>query len=85
MKTCVSHKKVYESLTLAEDALIAARTKFEFSANQGPVTVYHCDDCGYYHLTSQGKMNERLAKELSAGKIDLQKEANRWLDKFKDR
>jgi hypothetical protein len=30
-------------------------------------------------------MNPRLASDLAAGKIDLQKEANHWLDKLKKR
>jgi hypothetical protein len=85
MKTCVSHKKIYESQEMAEDALIAARTKFDYRANSGPVAVYRCDDCGCFHLTSQGKTNDRLAKHLAEGKIDLQKEADRWLDKLKNR
>ena len=83
--TCPSHKRVYRSRELAEDALIEARTKFNYALNQGPIAVYQCDDCGFFHLTSQGKMNERLAKQIGEGKIDLQKEANRWIDKLKSK
>lgn len=85
MKPCVTAKKMYPSQEIAEDALIEARTQFEYKANQGPVGVYLCDDCNYYHLTSQGKMNERLAAQLKDGKINLQKEANQWLNKIKRR
>jgi hypothetical protein len=85
MKSCVSNKKIYLSRSLAEDALIEARTKFDYAPNSGPITVYQCEDCGFFHLTSKGKMNERLAKHVGEGKIDLQKEANRWLDKLKNR
>jgi hypothetical protein len=85
MKPCSSNKKIYLSRELAEDALIEARTKFDFAPNRGPITVYQCEDCGFFHLTSKGKMNERLAKHIGEGKIDLQKEANRWLDKLKHR
>jgi hypothetical protein len=63
-------------------ALIEARTRFDYTNNQGPVTVYRCDECGFYHLTSQGKMNETLEKYLATGKIKLQKEADRWLEKL---
>ena len=85
VKTCPSHKKVYQSREQAEDALIEARAKFHHAPGGGPVAVYQCEDCGLYHLTSKGKMNERLSKQLAEGKIDLQKEANRWLDKFKNK
>ena len=68
---------------MAEDALIEARAKYNYAPGSGPIAVYQCEDCGFYHLTSKGKMNETLSKQLATGKIDLQKEANRWLDKLK--
>jgi hypothetical protein len=80
----MTNKKVFQTMDMAEDALIAARTQFDYRPNNGPIAVYQCGDCGYYHLTSQGKMNERLATQLAEGKIRLHKEANRWLDKLKD-
>jgi uncharacterized Zn finger protein len=81
--TCITTKKIYLSETLAEEALIEARIQYEYAANRGPVAVYRCDDCGYFHLTSQGSMNEKLKIYLASGKIDKQKEANRWLNKLK--
>jgi len=82
MRKCVTHKRPYESYDSAESALIEARTRFDYAHNQGPIAVYRCEDCGFYHLTSQGKMNETLGKYLASGKIKLQKEADRWLDKL---
>ena len=76
---------MYPSQEIAEDALIEARTQFDYKVNQGPIGIYLCEDCGYYHLTSQGKMSERLASQLKDGKINLQKEANQWMNKFKKR
>jgi len=76
---------MYPSTNIAEDALIEARTNFDYATNNGPVGIYLCEDCGYYHLTSQGRMNERLAQQLAEGKIQKQKEANHWLDKFKNK
>jgi len=83
MRKCVTHKRLYEDYDAAVSALIEARTRFDYAANHGPVTVYKCEECGFYHLTSQGKMNETLEKYLATGKIKLQKEADRWLDKLK--
>lgn len=83
MKTCPSHKKIYPSIEVAEEALIEAHTRFEYAKNTGPISVYQCDDCGEFHFTSQGPMNEKLASYLTSGKIKLQKEANKWADKWK--
>jgi hypothetical protein len=76
---------MYPSQEIAEDALIEARIHFNYKENQGPIGVYQCDDCGYYHLTSQGKMNDRLSAQLKDGRIKLQKEANQWIGKLKKR
>ncbi len=83
MIKCVSHKKVYLNLDIAEEALIGARTRFDYGNQSGPVGVYQCEDCGYYHLTSQGAMSNNLAGYLSSNKFKLEKEAQQWLDKLK--
>jgi hypothetical protein len=80
---CISTKKVYLSESLAEEALIDARIQFEYPNGLGPIATYRCEDCGYYHLTSSGIMNERLKEYLASGKIDRQKTANQWLTKLK--
>ena len=85
MIKCVSHKKVYLNQEIAEEALIGARTRFDYGNQSGPVGVYRCDDCGYYHLTSQGVTNPKLAEFQSNGKLKLEKEAQQWLDKMKRR
>jgi hypothetical protein len=83
MINCVSNKKVYPNQELAEEALIQAHIQFDFSKGGGPVAIYRCEDCGYYHLTSKGAMNDKLMNEIKNGKIKLEKEANKWLHKFK--
>ena len=83
MPTCVSGKKVFIHEQIAEDALIEAWGRNNYASNAGPVSVYKCDDCGYYHFTSQGNMNVRLANEIASGKIKLQREANYWERKIK--
>ena len=85
MIKCVSGKKVYPTSQVAEGALIEARTQFEYGLNKGPAAIYQCDDCGCFHLTSQGAMNPRLAQYISDGKLKRQKEANRWIEKIKKR
>jgi len=79
MLTCNTGKRVYETSEKAETALIDAYGKF----NRGPIAVYKCDDCGYYHFTSRGPMNEKLAAAIASGKIKDQQRANDWLESFK--
>lgn len=74
---------MYASQEIAEDVLIETWTRFEFAPNNGPVAVYRCDDCGQFHLTSRGPMNGKLEKALQEGKIQRQKEADRWLNRLK--
>ena len=83
MSSCVSGKKAYVSEQIAEEGLIGAHTQFEYGNTSGPVAVYQCEDCGNYHLTSRGPMNEKLAHLIKEGKISLQKEANQWEKKWR--
>jgi hypothetical protein len=76
---------MYASREIAEDVLIESWIRFEYSQGSGPVAVYQCEDCGRFHLTSRGPMNERLADALSNGLIRRQREAKNWTDKFKRR
>jgi hypothetical protein len=82
---CSTGKKTYATETIAEDVLIELWTRFEYNENSAPLAVYKCDDCGLYHLTSRGPMNNKLAQYLSSNKAKLNKEANKWLDKFKNK
>ena len=83
MIKCVTGKKVYLTHDQAEEALIGARTRFDYTDGHGPVGVYKCDDCSYFHLTSKGSVNTRLSREMKEGKIDRQKQADEWLRKLK--
>ena len=83
MPTCISHKKSYPSLAFAEDALVEAWIKFEYTQGSGPIAVYKCEDCGEYHFTSKGLMNEKLSSALATGKIKREREGNDWLNKLK--
>jgi hypothetical protein len=85
MKSCSSGKRSYHSALQAEQALLELQSRNEFRAGDGPVGTYRCDICGEYHLTSKGPINPSLASRLSDGSIARQREANRWIDKLKDR
>lgn len=83
MIKCVTQKKVYLTPELAEEALLGAHIRFEYAAGNGPVAVYRCDDCGYYHLTSKGPVSATLKENLKSGKIGREKEAQAWERKLK--
>jgi len=80
--TCVTGKRVYTSQETAEDALIETWTRFVYGPGSGPIAIYRCDDCGYYHFTSKGPMNENLARAIKEGRIDRGREAKWWEDKL---
>jgi len=82
MIKCSSGKRVYLTESLAEDALIDAHGRHHY-AGTGPIAFYRCDDCGYYHFTSKGAMNSKLASLLASGKLKLNQEANHWERKLK--
>ncbi|MBS1682442.1 MAG: hypothetical protein JST48_12080 [Bacteroidetes bacterium] len=84
MLTCNTGKRVYETEVLAEEALIDAHGRNNYSGS-GPIAIYKCDSCGYFHFTSKGPMNRKLAEQIASGKIKLQQQANAWSRKFSNR
>lgn len=74
---------MYPSRERAEQALIQAWVKNDYPPGKGPVTVYHCNDCREFHLTSAGALNPALEVFIKEGKLKLQKEADYWASKLK--
>lgn len=81
---CRSGKRAYTTETLATEALLEAHVHFDYRMGTGPCNHYRCEDCGEYHLTSQGSMNAQLAEALANGTIKKLKMAAAWSNKFKD-
>jgi hypothetical protein len=84
MMKCASQKRIYYTRQDAVMALLDARTRFDYAEGHGPIAIYQCEDCGHFHLTSKGVMDETLAAHLESGKIRRQKEADRWTNKIKN-
>ena len=82
MPTCRTGKRIYETESLAEEALIDAHSRNHYSGT-GPIAVYKCEVCGYFHHTSKGPMNKHLTEAIASGKIRLQQQANEWSRKWK--
>ena len=85
MNRCSSGKRTYETQEVAENVLVESWVRYEYSGQTGPVSIYKCEDCGHYHLTSKGPMNARLAEALKDGSIEKQKQGRRWEDKLRRR
>lgn len=83
MKKCSSGKRAYGSESLAVEALIEAHIQFNYRSGNGPMSIYQCDECGQYHLTSKGLMNDRLAAALKDGSIARQRAVVQWQERFK--
>ena len=75
---CVTKKVCYETVELAEEALINNRVRY----HTGPKDIYLCDDCGFYHLTSQGKERSNLSDEKTRQRITRERDAGFWEDKL---
>ena len=78
---CITGKKCYETKALAEEALIQNRIRHYHNDNSGPVNIYQCHDCGYYHFTSQGEPNPLLIENKH--RIDKSREADFWERKLR--
>ena len=78
---CVTKKVCFATKELAEEALINNRVRF----NTGPNNIYQCDDCGYYHFTSQGSVHSSLADKETKERIKRETDAGFWEDKFRKR
>ena len=85
MKRCRTGKVIYLTQALSEDALIDAWVRNNYKLGAGPVNTYQCDECGNFHFTSKGEMNERLKKELDSGKIAKNQRAFDLENKLKRR
>ncbi|MFZ5970094.1 MAG: hypothetical protein ACOYXA_00750 [Bacteroidota bacterium] len=83
VKKCPSGKKLFISQHLAEEALIEARIQFDYAPGAGPIGIYLCEDCGHFHLTSKGIMNERLVSMMQSGELRKAKMASEWQNKWK--
>ncbi|QOI97442.1 MAG: hypothetical protein HRU69_08045 [Flammeovirgaceae bacterium] len=83
MQKCTSGKRSYATAALAEEALLEAHIHFAYERANGPVTFYPCEECGQYHLTSKGPLNERLASLIKNGELERLKQGQAWARKLK--
>ena len=80
---CVSGKTVYETESMAEDALIDHWVRHGHAEDSGPQAIYRCEDCGRFHFTKRGPMNGKLAEALGDGTIARLRRAAGWEEKLR--
>jgi len=81
MSKCATHKVCFESKGLAEEALIQNQSQNQHRAGGGPINVYQCRDCGYYHFTSKGAVSDVLSENKH--QISRNREASFWERKLR--
>lgn len=74
------NKRAYPNESIAEEALIQARIRFE---NNTAVSIYKCENCGDWHLSSAGEVNPRLASMIKSGELDKERKRDIWENKYK--
>lgn len=83
MHTCSTKKTCFKNKEEAEEELINIRGRNNYSGSAGPINVYKCEFCGFYHFTSKGEANPILTKDENLTRINKVSEANFWIDKLK--
>lgn len=82
-KVCPSGKKLFETESLALEALCDVWSRTEFRQGEGPVSVYGCEECGKIHFTSKGHMHPFLEKFLKENNLRISREAEKWIRKMR--
>ena len=75
---CSSGKRMYETESLAVEALIQNHIINNYRGGQGPTNVYQCDECGHWHFTSKGAKNEIFDDSETIKMIEREKRALNW-------
>jgi hypothetical protein len=79
MIDCPSRKIIYYSEKEAKEFLIMLHVKYQNSSTR---TFYTCDQCGYFHLTFLGEIDDTLKQAEQVGRIDQLREADYWIRKL---
>lgn len=78
---CISGKLGFESREEAEEALVENHIHYKHRSGMGPLNVYPCMDCGQWHFTSKGPMNQQL--QDARARIEKMQKHDFWKDKFR--
>jgi len=81
---CSSGKKgCFERESLALEALVQNHIMNDYSVDEGPINVYQCDECDYWHFTSREPKNAILEDPDTLKRIKKERRANYWERKLR--
>ncbi len=80
---CVTGKTCFDSMEIAEEALIQNRIRNYHVDGMGPINVYQCENCGSWHFTSKGEPSKLLSLKETKERIRKGGEAYYWERKLK--
>lgn len=79
--SCSTGKNGYYSETEVQEALIRSHIGFKSAASN----YYLCEECGEYHLTSQGGLHPLLNDPKVQERIKREQQEQEWKSRFKRR
>ncbi len=77
--SCSTGKNGYYTEEEVQEALIRSQIRFIKAANN----YYQCNDCGEYHLTSQGDEHPMLKEPKVVARIQREQRVQEWEGRFK--
>ena len=80
---CSTGKRCFAGESVALEALIQNHIINDYLPNEGPVNVYECHQCGYWHFTSKGLKNAIFKDADTLKRIQQERRANYWERKLK--
>lgn len=80
---CSSGKRAFDSVVLAEEALIQHHIMNDYKIGEGPINVYECQECGNWHFTSKGPESELFNDPDVIKRINVERRAFLWEQKLR--
>ena len=78
MMRCASGKRIYETIELAEEALIQNHIRNNYREGEGPINIYLCPNCSNYHFTSKGQTHPMFEDPDTVERIKKERIALDW-------
>jgi len=78
---CSTGKNGYYREAEAQEALIRSHIRYLTAAK----SYYLCNDCGEYHLTSQGELHESLNDPKVKERIKRERQEQEWAERLNKR
>lgn len=77
--SCSTGKNGYYTEKEVQEALIRSHIKF----NKAAINYYQCNDCGEFHLTSQGALHSLINEPKVQERIKRERKSQEWEGRFR--